>query len=130
MQYVREKVRQGAPARLRDSRRPYNWKTMTKPMLLGGWVERQETPPWLVHLSTPQRKRARRLERGLCISCNTPHEQGRTTCRRCADRLAVTQRKRYAVKDAEHRAKYGMSEYKLRAMGRWHPVRLARAVIG
>jgi hypothetical protein len=34
------------------------------------------------------------------------------------------------MKDAEHRAMYGMSEYKLRAMGRWHPVRLARAVIG
>lgn len=105
---------------------------MAKPILTG-WpegVERQEIEPWMRWMTAPQRKRARRLERGLCIRCNTPHQPGRTTCRGCAQRLALTQRGRYVLKDAEHRAKYGMSEYKLRAMAGWHPVRLARAVIG
>lgn len=123
---------QRAPGRLRDWRLPLNWKTTMKPILTG-WpegVERQEIEPWMRWMTTPQRKRARRLERGLCIRCNTPHQPGRTTCGGCAQRLALTQRGRYVLKDAEHRAKYGMSEYKLRAMACWHPVRLARAVIG
>lgn len=105
---------------------------MAKPILTG-WpegVERQEIPPYMRYMSAPQRKKARRMERGLCLRCNTPHAPGRRYCQRCAQATAATERARFARRDAEHRAMYGMSEYKLRAMGRWHPVRLARAVIG
>jgi len=94
-----------------------------------GWV-RPEVEPWLAHLTVPQRKRQRRLERGLCVRCNTQHLPGRTRCARCAGLLADEQRARREARDAEHRARYGMSEHRLRAMAGWHPLRVARAVIG
>jgi hypothetical protein len=111
---------------------PPQLEDVPKPILTG-WPEglnRPEIEPWMRYMSAPQRKKARRLERGLCIQCNAPHSPGRRYCQRCAQSTAAAERGRRQRRDAEHRAKYGMSEYRLRAMACWHPVRLARAVIG